>query len=303
MAITQFTLPVPTRADPANFAERADVLVTELTTFVTEANTLASDVNAKQTLAANSAIDSANSAIASANSASDSLDSANDSAASAVASANSAASALNSPGTSATSTTSNTIGLGTKTFTIQTGKTFSVGQRMVAANTALPLNNISGIIANHDSGTGSITIEADYSAGSGTYIVWTLSLSPSGGVLAVNGEQGFVTGIATLAGSENLLNKQLTTPVITENIQVVAVNTNAVASRRYVLIDNVIITLPATPSPGDWIGIQNSSTSVTSILARNGSNIMSLAEDLVINKLNASFTLLYADTARGWVVI
>lgn len=303
MAITQFTLPVPTRADPANFAERADVLVTELTTFVTEANSLASDVNSKQVLAANSAADSSNSAIASANSASDSLDSANDSAASAIASANSAESALNSPGTSATSTTTNTIGLGTKTFTIQTGKAFSVGQRLVVANTILPLNNISGVITNHDSGTGSITIEADYSAGSGTYIVWTLSLSPSGGVLAVNGEQGFVTGIATLAGSENLLNKQLTTPVITENIQVVAVNTNAVASRRYVLIDNVIITLPAIPSPGNWIGIQNSSTSVTSILARNGSNIMSLAEDLVINKLNASFTLLYADTARGWVVI
>lgn len=303
MAITQFTLPVPTRADPANFAARGDILVTELTTFVTEANSLASDVNSKQILAANSAVDSSNSAIASANSASDSLDSANDSAASAIASANSAESALNSPGTSATSTTINTIGLGTKTFTIQTGKAFSVGQRLVVANTILPLNNISGIITNHDSGTGSITIEADYSAGSGTYIVWTLSLSPSGGVLAVNGEQGFVTGIATLAGSENLLNKQLTTPVIIENIQVVAVNTNAVASRRYVLIDNVIITLPATPSPGDWIGIQNSSTSVTSILARNGSNIMSLAEDLVINKLNASFTLLYADTARGWVVI
>ena len=303
MAITQFTLPVPTRADPANFAARGDILVTELTTFVTEANSLASDVNSKQVLAANSAVDSSNSAIASANSASDSLDSANDSAASAIASANSAESALNSPGTSATSTTTNTIGLGTKTFTIQTGKAFSVGQRLVVANTILPLNNISGVITSHDSGVGSITIESDYANGSGTYITWTLSLSPSGGVLSINGEQGFVTGIATLSGAENLLNKQLTAPVIIENVQVIAVNTNAVASRRYVLLDNLTLTLPSTPVSGDWIGIQNSSTSVTSILDRNGSNIMTFAENLVVNKLNASFILVYTDSTRGWVIV
>ena len=303
MAITQFTLPVPTRADPANFAARADILVTELTTFVTEANSLASDVNSKQVLAANSAVDSSNSAIASANSASDSLDSANDSAASAIASANSAESALNSPGTSATSTTINTIGLGTKTFTIQTGKAFSVGQRLVVANTILPLNNISGVITSHDSGVGSITIESDYANGSGTYITWTLSLSPSGGVLSINGEQGFVTGIATLSGAENLLNKQLTAPVIIENVQVIAVNTNAVASRRYVLLDNLTLKLPSTPISGDWIGIQNSSASVTSILDRNGSNIMSFAENLVVNKLNASFILVYTDSTRGWVIV
>jgi hypothetical protein len=49
MTIT--TLPVaPSRADPANFATRADALLVALPTFVTEANALQADVVAKQLL-------------------------------------------------------------------------------------------------------------------------------------------------------------------------------------------------------------------------------------------------------------
>lgn len=54
MAIT--ALPsVPTRSDPANFADRADAFLSALPTFATEANALQSDVNAKQAAAAASA--------------------------------------------------------------------------------------------------------------------------------------------------------------------------------------------------------------------------------------------------------
>lgn len=65
MPITQIPTPVPSRADPANFAVRADAFLGALPTFVTEANQLATDVtNAESsTLAArNTAVSSASAA-------------------------------------------------------------------------------------------------------------------------------------------------------------------------------------------------------------------------------------------------
>ncbi|MFN3858105.1 MAG: hypothetical protein ACK4RV_10165 [Caulobacter sp.] len=93
------------------------------------------------------------------------------------AAAASAASALNAPGTNATSTTSLAIGTGTKAFTIQTGKAFSIGQVMVAASAADPSNQMTGIVTAHNSGTGALTLDVSDTNGSGTYADWTLSLS------------------------------------------------------------------------------------------------------------------------------
>lgn len=87
-----------------------------------------------------------------------------------------AASALNAPGTSATSTTSLAIGTGSKTFTIQTGKAFAIGQTLVAANTADPSKYMTGRVTAHNSTTGSITLDVAETGGSGTLAAWTLSM-------------------------------------------------------------------------------------------------------------------------------
>lgn len=84
---------------------------------------------------------------------------------------------LNAPGTSATSTTSLTIGTGSKAFTIQTGKLFSIGQFMVAASTADPTDYMVGQVIAHDSGTGALTLNVTKTEGSGTIASWTLSLT------------------------------------------------------------------------------------------------------------------------------
>lgn len=89
----------------------------------------------------------------------------------------SAASAINAPGTSATSTTSLTIGTGSQTLTIQTGKAFSVGQYVIIANTPSPANYMVGQITAHDSGTGSLTVNVASIGGSGTLSAWTVSLT------------------------------------------------------------------------------------------------------------------------------
>jgi hypothetical protein len=110
----------------------------------------------------------------------------------------------------------------------------------------------------------------------------------------------------TLTGTQTLTNKTLTAPVITtpiirQDVQVISTNTTAVASRTYVLTASLTLTLPASPSAGDWVSVQNSSGTITAVITRNGSNIMSLAEDLTLDTDFVSVTLVYADATRGWV--
>jgi hypothetical protein len=94
---------------------------------------------------------------------------------------NSAAAAVNAPGTSATSTTSLTVGTGSKSFTLaQTGKQFALGQNVVVANTATPTNNMVGTITAFDPNSGAMTISVSTTSGSGTFTAWTVSLSGPG---------------------------------------------------------------------------------------------------------------------------
>jgi hypothetical protein len=86
-----------------------------------------------------------------------------------------------------------------------------------------------------------------------------------------------------------------------EVIQVIGTNTTAVAFRTYVLTASLTLTLPSSPTAGDWVGVQNSSGTTTAVIARNGSNIMSLAENMTLDANFVSMQLVYADATRGWV--
>lgn len=87
-----------------------------------------------------------------------------------------------------------------------------------------------------------------------------------------------------------------------ETVNVINSNNTAVASRTYVLTASLTLTLPATPTAGDWVKVQNSSGTTTAVIGRNGSNIMSLAENMTVDLANANFSLTYADATRGWVL-
>jgi hypothetical protein len=95
----------------------------------------------------------------------------------------------------------------------------------------------------------------------------------------------------------------LTNKTITKMVNIVSANTNALKSTLHVFTASATLTLPATPSVGDWIEFRNESATTTPVIARNGSNIMSLAEDLTLNHVNASGVLAYADATRGWILI
>lgn len=156
-------VPAPQRGDRSTFSDRVDAFITWLTTSVAEFNSLALNCY-------NNAVDCYNNAVMVAASVASA-------AASAVAAATSAATAIAAPGTSATSTTSLTVGTGSKSLTIQTGKSLSLGMQVIIADTAAPGNFMAGYITSYTSGTGALVINVMATSGSGTFTAWTVSIS------------------------------------------------------------------------------------------------------------------------------
>jgi hypothetical protein len=63
------------------------------------------------------------------------------------------------------------------------------------------------------------------------------------------------------------------------------------------------ITLPASPSAGAEVSITIAGAFTDTVIARNGSNIMSLAENMTIDTAEITVTLYYVDATRGWRII
>jgi hypothetical protein len=162
------------------------------------------------------------------------------------------------------------------------------------------VNSPSATSATNLAGGGAYTVVYQSAAGTTAY----LANGTTGQVLKATTDGAPTwgdTGDVTLTGTQTLTNKTLTSPVITQNVQVISTNTTAVRSRTYVMTASLTLTLPASPAPGDWVKTQNSSGTQTCVIARNGQNIMSLAENLTINAAHVPVNLIYADSTRGWV--
>lgn len=70
---------------------------------------------------------------------------------------------------------------------------------------------------------------------------------------------------------------------------------------RYVTSNSQTITLPSSPSPGNEVEIiVGNYTGV--VVGRNGSNIMSLAENMTIDCPYAAVRLIYINDSYGWVL-
>ena len=86
------------------------------------------------------------------------------------------------------------------------------------------------------------------------------------------------------------------------NVSAIGTNTNAENGTLYVLTADLTLTLPATPAVGNIVGVVNLSGTITPIVARNGEDIMNLAEDLTVDVVDANFTLTYSGATYGWVL-
>lgn len=100
---------------------------------------------------------------------------------------NTLAAGLSNASTNSTSSSSLTIGLGSKSLTVETGKGYVPGTLVVCAITASPTNWMFGEVTAYNSGTGAMTINVSKIQGSGTASAWTVSLSGPVGDQVVQG--------------------------------------------------------------------------------------------------------------------
>ena len=172
-------------------AAAADLSATASATSATASASSATAAASSATAAASSATAAASSATSASGSATTATTQASNAATSATNAATSATAAAASAAQAAgqligTSTTSNTIGTGSLTFTTQTGLAIAVGSFIVIANTPTPANYIHGQVTAYNSGTGSLTVNSLDSGGSGTFTAWTITLSGPSGTGNVN---------------------------------------------------------------------------------------------------------------------
>jgi hypothetical protein len=108
-------------------------------------------------------------------------------------------------------------------------------------------------------------------------------------------EVGHLDGVTSAIQTQlNALQAGFTTNVITTS-------TAATKNNHYYLNGATItLTFPATPSVGDEVRLSEVAGNVDCIIARNGSNIMSVADDLTIDSAYAVIYLRYVDATIGW---
>jgi hypothetical protein len=91
--------------------------------------------------------------------------------------------------------------------------------------------------------------------------------------------------------------------------ELISANDTAVSGEGFLInasSGNVTLTLPASPSEGDTVGVcdvYDKATTNTITVGRNGSNIEGSASDLVIDIDGSGMVLVYADATRGWKIV
>lgn len=262
-----------------NAANTATTKASEASTFANTAGTKASEASASATSAANSASTATTKAGEASASATSAANSATDAEASAVNASNSATAAATSATNAeifatqqlkATSTTSNTPGLGDKSFTIETSKAFVIGMYLSITSSGASANRMSGLVKSYNPTTGALVVTVDAFTGSTARADW-------------------VIGIAVKSA-------ELAAPYSS-----VSANTNATAFNRYQITASLDLTLPPSPNDGSWVDVVNTSGTTTSRVLRNGQNINGLAEDMTIDRNFIPFRLVFR-TGYGWII-
>ena len=67
-----------------------------------------------------------------------------------------------------------------------------------------------------------------------------------------------------------------------------------------VVAAGLTLTLPATPAAGTIVAVSINGNITNTVLARNGQNIMGVADNLTIDRANIGLHLIFSDATRGW---
>lgn len=116
-----------------------------------------------------------------------------------------------------------------------------------------------------------------------------------------------ISGTNVIDNSRNLTNIVGFTSTVNSVWSTITNNqttSKTLVNREFVSVtgSGLTMTLPANPSAGWEVAIQVGNFTNTNI-ARNGQNIMGLAEDMTIDITEITANLLYTDSTRGWRII
>ena len=107
-------------------------------------------------------------------------------------------------------------------------------------------------------------------------------------------------------GAGTLIWATVSVPTGIPTLAVVTATTQAAANGYHYVLTNVAattVTLPASPVAGDLIYVTVGNSLTTNVVARNGNNIMGLAQDMTLDAANAAAQLRYINATLGWVMI
>jgi hypothetical protein len=109
-----------------------------------------------------------------------------------------------------------------------------------------------------------------------------------------------ISGTNVIDNDRNLVNAGRVYTTITNN----QTTSKTLGNREFVSVTTagLTMTLPASPAAGWEVKIQVGDFTDT-IVARNGQNIMGLAEDMTIDVANITVSLLFTDATRGWRIV
>lgn len=157
--------------------------------------------------------------------------------------------------------------------------------------------------------TGSVTLAGTLAVANGgtgqtTYTDGQLLIGNTTGNTLTKATLTAGTGISITNGSGSITVTSTVSAVPTLNV-VTGTTQAALVSNHYVLtnVAATTVTLPASPTAGDivWITVGNGLT--TNVVARNGNNIQSLAEDLTLNTAYAAIQMRYINSTIGWTFV
>jgi hypothetical protein len=198
----------------------------------------------------------------------------------------------------------------TKLATIATA-----GKVSNSATTATSANTASAIVARDGSGNfsaGTVTASLAGTATDCSRSVLAGTGLTGGGALSAN--RTIAADLATQAQAEagssstKLMTPQRTAQALLK-LPAYTITTTAISKtlinreRCTVTAAGLTITLPASPTAGSEVAITVVAAITNTIIARNGQNIMSLAENLTINRADVTVTFYYVDATRGWRII
>ena len=143
---------------------------------------------------------------------------------------------------------------------------------------------------------------------SGGAVTEIASVGGSTGTVSSVGGTGTVSGITlsgTVTSSGNLTLGGALTGVFPDPTLIGVNGTVASGTYQVATAGSITITLPASPSAGDFVVVKDGTGAAATTnftVARNGSNIASSATDLIFDKNFAEIVMTYINGSIGWSV-